>query len=165
MSQDTVGTVLFLLGSLITVLLILLYLFSLVWVYRDSEKRGKTGCMWSFIVFFTWPIGLFLYWLLRDRDVQLWVLVFESNQHTWRGMDYIALRARWWDILDLPVTSIACDRKLSQTLECVIGVYRELKCPGSYSVYRRPVIDVHIKPWNVLLFDWACRESPEYLFR
>ena len=52
-------------------LMIILYIISLVWVYRDSEKRGKTGCLWLLIVFFTWPFGLIAYYLLRDQEVTL----------------------------------------------------------------------------------------------
>ena len=44
---------------------------SIIWVYRDAEARGKTGCLWLLIIFFTWPFGLIAYFLLRDQDVKL----------------------------------------------------------------------------------------------
>lgn len=44
---------------------------SLLWVYQDAQARGKTGCLWVLIVTFTWPIGLLVYFVLRDRTVQL----------------------------------------------------------------------------------------------
>lgn len=44
---------------------------SVLWVYADSEKRGKAGCLWALIAWFTWPFGLLAYFLLRDREVRL----------------------------------------------------------------------------------------------
>jgi hypothetical protein len=48
-----------------------LYILSIAWVHSDAEKRGKTGCLWVLIVFFTWPLGVIAYYLLRDQDVRL----------------------------------------------------------------------------------------------
>jgi hypothetical protein len=47
------------------------YLVSLFWVYQDAEQRGKTGCLWLLLIFFTWPFGLIAYIVLRDKNVQL----------------------------------------------------------------------------------------------
>ena len=44
---------------------------SLVWVYRDAEGRGKTGCLWLLIAFFTWPFGVLAYLVLREKPVRL----------------------------------------------------------------------------------------------
>jgi hypothetical protein len=52
-------------------LFLAVYAGSLAWVYADAGRRGKTGCLWALIVFFTWPLGLIAYWLLRDQDVKL----------------------------------------------------------------------------------------------
>ena len=47
------------------------YILSIAWVHSDAESRGKTGCLWVLIVFFTWPLGLIAYYMLRDQDVRL----------------------------------------------------------------------------------------------
>ena len=49
----------------------LLFLYSLAWVYEDANAHGKTGSLWLLIVWFTWPIGLLVYYLLRNKPVQL----------------------------------------------------------------------------------------------
>jgi len=41
------------------------------WVYRDAEKRGKTGCLWLLFISATGPLGLIAYLVLRDREVRL----------------------------------------------------------------------------------------------
>ena len=47
------------------------FVYSLAWVYEDANARGKTGGVWLLIVWFTWPIGLLVYYLLRNKPVQL----------------------------------------------------------------------------------------------
>ena len=71
MSSDTFGNLTMVLGSLCSVVFLILYTGSLVWLYRDAQARGKTGCLWALIVFFTWPFGLIAYLLLRDQEVKL----------------------------------------------------------------------------------------------
>jgi len=71
MSSDTFGNLTIILGSLCGGLFLILYIASLVWLYRDAQARGKTGCLWALIVFFTWPFGLIAYLLLRDQEVKL----------------------------------------------------------------------------------------------
>ncbi|MBM2850484.1 MAG: hypothetical protein HW418_3426 [Anaerolineales bacterium] len=71
MSADTFG---YLLGILVTslgIVMLVLLAASLVWVYLDAQKRGKTGCLWLLIAFFTWPFGVVAYLVLRDKTVQL----------------------------------------------------------------------------------------------
>jgi len=41
------------------------------WVYRDAEKRGKTGCLWLLLISATGPLGIIAYFVLRDREVRL----------------------------------------------------------------------------------------------
>ena len=53
MSSDTFGNLTMVLGSLCSVVFLILYTGSLVWLYRDAQARGKTGCLWALIVFFT----------------------------------------------------------------------------------------------------------------
>ncbi|MDX1436115.1 MAG: hypothetical protein R3335_04850 [Anaerolineales bacterium] len=71
MSADTVGAVFLLVVVVLALLIMALYIASLVWLYRDSHARGKTGCMWLLIAFFTWPFGVLAYFLLRDQTVTL----------------------------------------------------------------------------------------------
>lgn len=48
-----------------------LFAWSLIWLYQDAESRGKAGCLWVLIAWFTWPFGVLAYFLLRDQDVRL----------------------------------------------------------------------------------------------
>jgi hypothetical protein len=50
---------------------LLLYIGSLIWVFTDSQSRGKTGCIWLLLVLFTWPVGLIAYFVVRDQEVRL----------------------------------------------------------------------------------------------
>ncbi len=65
-------------GTMMVILVVFLALafvvggtISLLWVYRDSEARGKTGCLWLLIAFFTWPWGVIAYYMLRDKEIRL----------------------------------------------------------------------------------------------
>ena len=71
MSADGFGNVMVVVVSLMAIGLLVLYVGSLAWIYRDSEARSKTGCLWLLIVYVTWPLGALAYLLLRDRRVQL----------------------------------------------------------------------------------------------
>ena len=71
MDSNIFGNTVLITGICISALLMILYIVSLVWVYKDAKKRGKTGCLWLLIVFFTWPFGLIAYFLLRDQEVIL----------------------------------------------------------------------------------------------
>jgi len=71
MDANVFGDFFFLSAMCFSVVMMVLYIGSLVWVYQDSEKLGKTGCLWVLIVFFTWPFGLIVYFLLRDQEVIL----------------------------------------------------------------------------------------------
>jgi len=71
MDANTFGNFLVAGGVCFGTLTLILYIASLFWVYKDSVKRGKTGCLWVLIVFFTWPFGLIAYFLLREQEVKL----------------------------------------------------------------------------------------------
>lgn len=64
MISETVNMIIFL-------LLAILFLYSLAWVYEDANAHGKTGSLWLLIVWFTRPVGMLVYYLLRDRTIQL----------------------------------------------------------------------------------------------
>jgi hypothetical protein len=49
----------------------ILFITSLFWAYNDANNRGKSGCIWILIIWFTWPFGLLAYLVLRDQDVRL----------------------------------------------------------------------------------------------
>ena len=36
-----------------------------IWVYKDAEKRGKSGALWFIIVWITFPIGLIIWFIVR----------------------------------------------------------------------------------------------------
>ena len=71
MSPDAFGNLLVAVGALMGVVFLALFVISLIWTYRDAERRGKTGCLWLLIVFFTWPFGWLAYYVLRDREIRL----------------------------------------------------------------------------------------------
>jgi hypothetical protein len=71
MDANVFGNLLLISGVVFALIMLMLYILSLVWIYRDSEQRGKTGCLWVLIIFFTWPFGLIAYLLLRDQEVKL----------------------------------------------------------------------------------------------
>jgi uncharacterized membrane protein len=52
------------LGILIVVLLV----WSLVWVYNDAEERGKSGCLVVLLVFLlSWPVSLLAWIVFRPE--------------------------------------------------------------------------------------------------
>jgi hypothetical protein len=71
MSAEAFGNFLIIVGVVLGLLILVLFLGSLVWLYQDAQSRGKTGCLWALIAFFTWPFGLIAYILLRDQEVKL----------------------------------------------------------------------------------------------
>jgi hypothetical protein len=71
MSGDEFGSLLVIGSILCSAVFLVLWIGSLIWVYQDAEKRGKSGCIWLLLLWFTWPIGLFAYLVLRDKEVKL----------------------------------------------------------------------------------------------
>lgn len=71
MSGDEFGTLMAVVSIFFGILFMILWIGSLIWVYQDAEKRGKTGCLWLLLLWFTWPIGLVAYLVLRDKEVKL----------------------------------------------------------------------------------------------
>lgn len=71
MSGDEFGSLLVIGSILFSAVFLVLWIGSLIWVYQDAEKLGKSGCIWLLLLWFTWPIGLFAYLVLRDKEVKL----------------------------------------------------------------------------------------------
>ena len=45
------------------------FVFSLVWVYGDAERRGKSGLLVMLLVLFiAWPLSLLVWIALRPND-------------------------------------------------------------------------------------------------
>lgn len=70
MSLDAFGYVLIAFGIMFGLTMLALLVLSVVWVYRDAERREGTGCLWSLLVFISWPLGLLLYALLRHKAME-----------------------------------------------------------------------------------------------
>lgn len=49
-----------------------LVISSYVWLYRDAEARGKSGCLVSLIVFLIgWPLSLLVWLIFRPENKRL----------------------------------------------------------------------------------------------
>jgi hypothetical protein len=71
MSGDEFGTLMIIGSILFMIIFLVLWIGSLIWVYQDAEKRGKSGCIWLLLLWFTWPFGLIAYLVVRDKEVRL----------------------------------------------------------------------------------------------
>ena len=71
MSADAFDNLMMIGISVLGMAILALLGISLAWVYRDAQAHGKTGCLWMLIAFFTWPLGILAYYLLRNKPVQL----------------------------------------------------------------------------------------------
>jgi hypothetical protein len=71
MSGDEFGTLMIIGSILFMIIFLVLWIGSLIWVYQDAEKRGKSGCIWLLLLWFTWPFGLIAYLVVRDQEVRL----------------------------------------------------------------------------------------------
>lgn len=49
-----------------TVALLILWIFVIIWVYRDAERRGMNGVLWALLVFIGNLIGLLIYLIVRS---------------------------------------------------------------------------------------------------
>jgi uncharacterized membrane-anchored protein len=60
--------VLIIVALLVGLVFFVIYIVSLVWVYRDAERRGKSGIVVALLVaLISWPIGLLVWLLVRDK--------------------------------------------------------------------------------------------------
>lgn len=60
-------------GIILGLILLIIYIWSIIWSYKDAERRGKPGWLVALIVaFLAWPLGLLI-----------WLLVRPSNESTY----------------------------------------------------------------------------------
>ncbi|MBD3414545.1 MAG: zinc-ribbon domain-containing protein [Candidatus Aminicenantes bacterium] len=52
--------------SLISLAMLIIWIFVIVWVYKDAEKRGMNGILWALLVFIGNLIGLLIYLIVRS---------------------------------------------------------------------------------------------------
>lgn len=66
--DGTTATVTIIVAAVIILILAAIYIASLVWVYRDANRRGKSGVLVALLVaLISWPIGLLVWLLVRDK--------------------------------------------------------------------------------------------------
>lgn len=53
---------------LLYIVILIVWIFVIVWVYKDAEKRGKSGILWAIIVFFLGIIGLIIWLVVRPKQ-------------------------------------------------------------------------------------------------
>lgn len=69
MDENAVGVVAVLFAVFVALAFFGLAIWSLIWVYGDAEKRGKSGCLVAFLIgFFAWPWGLLIWLIARPED-------------------------------------------------------------------------------------------------
>jgi hypothetical protein len=50
------------------ILLLVLWIWAIIWVYRDAEKRGMNGTLWALLVLVGSIIGLIIYLIIRNEE-------------------------------------------------------------------------------------------------
>jgi hypothetical protein len=62
------GAVAIIIALIFGLIFFAIYIASLVWVYRDANRRGKSGILVALLVaIISWPIGLLVWFLVRDK--------------------------------------------------------------------------------------------------
>ena len=51
------------------IVLLIVWILLIVWVYKDAEKRGKSGILWAIIVFISGIIGLIIWFIVRPKKI------------------------------------------------------------------------------------------------
>lgn len=70
--QDSANLIGTLIVICISLPLLAVFIWSIVWAYNDAERRGKSGCLVALLVFLlTWPAGLILWLLIRPEEKSL----------------------------------------------------------------------------------------------
>jgi len=55
--------------SIVSLAILIIWIFVIVWVYKDAEKRGMNGMLWALLVFIGNLIGLLIYLIVRSDSV------------------------------------------------------------------------------------------------
>jgi hypothetical protein len=55
--------------SFLSFVLLIIWIFVIVWVYRDAERRGMNGVLWALLVFIGNLIGLLIYLIVRSDSL------------------------------------------------------------------------------------------------
>ncbi|WP_162425929.1 hypothetical protein [Pontibacter pudoricolor] len=59
-------------GIIIGLVLLVFYIWSVVWAYKDANRRGKPGWLVAVLVaLLSWPLGLVLWLLFRPNTTTL----------------------------------------------------------------------------------------------
>lgn len=55
-------------GLIISLVVFVIYVWSIVWSYKDAKRRGKPGWLVAIIVaLLAWPLGLLVWLLVRPN--------------------------------------------------------------------------------------------------
>jgi RNA polymerase subunit RPABC4/transcription elongation factor Spt4 len=52
--------------SILSLAMLIIWIFVIVWVYKDAERRGMNGILWALLVFIGNLIGLLIYLIVRS---------------------------------------------------------------------------------------------------
>ncbi len=56
-------------NSMLSLALLFIWIFVIVWVYRDAERRGMNGILWALLVLIGNIIGLLIYLIVRSDGI------------------------------------------------------------------------------------------------
>ena len=66
--DGSMGVVAFIVVILLCLIFFAIYIYSIVWVYRDANRRGKSGILVALLVaLISWPISLIVWLIVRDK--------------------------------------------------------------------------------------------------
>lgn len=57
--------------SALSFFFLVIWIFVIVWVYRDAERRGMNGVLWGLLVFLGNLVGLLIYLIVRSDSVRV----------------------------------------------------------------------------------------------
>jgi hypothetical protein len=57
--------------SVLSFFFLVIWIFVIVWVYRDAEQRGMNGVLWGLLVFLGNLVGLLIYLIVRSDSVRV----------------------------------------------------------------------------------------------
>ena len=56
-------------ACIIPIIMWIVFIAIAIWVYKDAEKRGKSGALWLVIVVLTGIIGLIIWFVVRPKEI------------------------------------------------------------------------------------------------